>query len=123
VAETRFIARLPSTARRLTDHLYPPLVAEVGSAGVAVHGRKFAERTGVRIAARATTVRAASRNRIALFRVVEDCLRSFLVLARSNASVRLAINYGASNSDPSGDARHRGPRAAPLRLQFEAWPT
>ena len=52
VAETRFIARQCfQQVRRLTDHLYPPLVAEVGlPLALRCTVASFAERTGVRIA-------------------------------------------------------------------------
>ncbi len=98
VAETRFIARQCfQQVRRLTDHLYPPLVAEVGlPLALRCTVANFAERTGVRIACQTDDCpRLPLEIEIALFRVVEDCLSTFRQLARGNASVSLAIKHGA----------------------------
>jgi hypothetical protein len=98
VAETRFIARQCfQQVRRLTDHLYPPLVSEVGlPLALRCTVASFAERTGVRIACQSDDCpRLPIEIEIALFRVVEDCLSAFHQLARGNASVSLAINHGA----------------------------
>jgi glucose-6-phosphate-specific signal transduction histidine kinase len=98
VAETRFIARQCfQQVRRLTDHLYPPLVAEVGlPLALRCTVANFAERTGVRIACQSDDCpRLPLEIEIALFRVVEDCLSTFHQVARGNASVSLAISHGA----------------------------
>jgi signal transduction histidine kinase len=92
VAETRFIARQCfQQVRRLTDHLYPPLVAEVGlPLALRCTVANFAERTGVRIACQSEDCpRLPLEIEIALFRVVEDCLSTLHQLARGNASVTL----------------------------------
>src|SRR5215813_9993045 len=80
VAETRFIARQCfQQVRRLTDHLYPPLVAEVGlPLALRCTVANFAERTGVRIACQS-----------------DDCLSTLHQLTRGDASVSLAIKHGA----------------------------
>jgi hypothetical protein len=98
VAETRFIARQCfQQVRRLTDHLYPPLVAEVGlPLALRCTVANFAERTGLRIACQSDDCpRLPLEIEIALFRVVEDCLSTLHQLARGNASVSLAIKHGA----------------------------
>jgi signal transduction histidine kinase len=98
VAETRFIARQCfQQVRRLTDHLYPPLVAEVGlPLALRCTVANFSERTGVRIACQSDDCpRLPLEIEIALFRVVEDCLGTLHQLARGNASVSLAIKHGA----------------------------
>lgn len=98
VAETRFIARQCfQQVRRLTDHLYPPLVAEVGlPLALRCTVASFAERTGVRIACQSDDCpRLPIEIEIALFRVVEDCLSRLHQLPSSNASVSLAIKHGA----------------------------
>jgi hypothetical protein len=98
VAETRFIARQCfQQVRRLTDNLYPPLVAEVGlPLALRCTVANFAERTGVRIACQTDDCpRLPLEIEIALFRVVEDCLGTLRQLARGNASVSLAIKHGA----------------------------
>jgi Histidine kinase len=98
VAETRFIARQCfQQVRRLTDHLYPPLVAEVGlPLALRCTVANFAERTGVRIACQSEDCpRLPLEIEIALFRVVEDCLSTLHQLAHAHASVSLAIKHGA----------------------------
>jgi hypothetical protein len=98
VAETRFIARQCfQQVRRLTDHLYPPLVAEVGlPLALRCTVASFAERTGLRIACHSDDCpRLPLEIEIALFRVVEDCLSAFRQIAHGNASVSLAITHGA----------------------------
>lgn len=98
VAETRFIARQCfQQVRRLTDHLYPPLVAEVGlPLALRCTVANFAERTGVRITCQSDDCpRLPLEIEIALFRVVEDCLSTFHQLERGNATVSLAIRHGA----------------------------
>src|SRR5262245_49943426 len=95
VAETRFIARQCfQQVRRLTDHLYPPLVAEVGlPLALRCTVANFAERTGARITCQSDDCpRLPLEIEIALFRVVEDCLSTLHQLARGNASITLAIN-------------------------------
>ena len=98
VAETRFIARQCfQQVRRLTDHLYPPLVAEVGlPLALRCTVANFAERTGARITCQSDDCpRLPLEIEIALFRVVEDCLSTLHQLARGTASISLAINHGA----------------------------
>lgn len=97
VAETRFIARQCfQQVRRLTDHLYPPLVAEVGlPLALRCTVASFSERTGVRVACQSDDCpRLPLEIEIALFHVVEDCLSTLHQLARGNASVSLAIKHG-----------------------------
>ncbi len=119
VAETRFIARQCfQQVRRLTDNLYPPLVAEVGlPLALRCTVANFAERTGVRIACQTDDCpRLPLEIEIALFRVVEDCLSTV-----SSARARQCFGEPRDHArrgrtrDPSGDARHGGPLAAPLR--------
>jgi hypothetical protein len=98
VAETRFIARQCfQQVRRLTDHLYPPLVSEVGlPLALRCTVANFGERTGLKIVCRSDECpRLPLEIEIALFRVVEDCLSTLHQLARGDASVSLAINHGA----------------------------
>ena len=98
VAETRFIARQCfQQVRRLTDHLYPPLVAEVGlPLALRCTVASFAERSGIRVACQSEDCpRLPLEIEIALFRVVEDCLSTLHQLTRGNASVSLAIKHGA----------------------------